>query len=380
MPPKVKIAKRRVKSKEMTELSNIFDEFKKSFENPSMTANADIIYDKFIGYRNVIHEFFGCVIKINVGITTDIKNKIMIRGLNDLYLKLISQYGPFKEFDTSIFESYLSPKFAPKDDIVNMKRIYSKMVESDIIISLIRLNNNIKNGMVHKFNNVNEYIEACKRQTVFLQLMNNIEVDINEKESVTYIDDLCDFFRSKVDIKYKEKIFNLLREINVISKRLYDLYMTPDIDTSKIHEGIVKLLETFKKELRGNTKGLSVIEKSADLFRDNFKKYWKTIAKGGNMMSIITDYIEDVADNATGDLSDHDLSDLKLLVVEVKKLLMKKFKGAASAKTKIPDSIKEQIENMDKLFDTIISDDGDFNVEENKKLINELTSQFGIEI
>lgn len=93
----------------------------------------------------------------------------------------------------------------------------------------------------------------------------------------------------------------VLNKLYTISHKLYKTITSPDIDVDEFVDVIVQNIAEVKKHIPRCDKAFKKIEESVHLLRDNFSTYYKDFMTTQNQMTIMEDFVLDVAKTTKAD-------------------------------------------------------------------------------
>lgn len=93
----------------------------------------------------------------------------------------------------------------------------------------------------------------------------------------------------------------VLNKLYTISHKLYKTITSPDIDVDEFVDVIVQNIAEVKKHIPRCEKAFKKIEESVHLLRDNFSTYYKDFMTTQNQMTIMEDFVLDVAKTTKAD-------------------------------------------------------------------------------
>ncbi len=105
----------------------------------------------------------------------------------------------------------------------------------------------------------------------------------------------------ETQIDLREIIFTVLKNIFGAMREMYDIYMSPDVDISRISEIIVSSLGDLKKRIPRCEKAFAQIERSAIMLKENFSNYYQDYLETKDPNNIFTAFISDVGKSCGND-------------------------------------------------------------------------------
>lgn len=99
----------------------------------------------------------------------------------------------------------------------------------------------------------------------------------------------------------KRYIFTVLGSLLTISKNIYELLLSPDVDVKKFSEVIVSSISKVKKQIPRCDKAFAKIEESVGMLENNFSGYYKDFIQSQNPSTIMESFIIDVSQNTKTD-------------------------------------------------------------------------------
>lgn len=171
----------------------------------------------------------------------------------------------------------------------------------------------------------------------------------------------------------QSKLTSTLREIVATGRGVYKQAKTPDIQIDKLFEHLKTKLKSYKGRIRGINKLFAVLDSKGALFEQNFAKYYRNMINTGTPISMFTEFLTDVA-------HDSDIRD-PVLVKESAIFLreLRKSMGPAPPSVdmgKINTIMDRMIELVEK--NSELGEKEPLTADEVEKMINELTSKFGV--
>lgn len=377
--PRVKIAK--LKKKTNIPINGLMEAFNGMTEDPDNVSNSDIIFPKFVKIKRIIKDFVAVLKSIEKEL---ISNNCYIKGLREIVNQSTDEYAVYATVNTNEIDRYiLDINSAPRDVLRNLKNTYYKMCKSIHLKIIMRIGTNIKKSGVNKETSAEEYINLCKSMSTSLNLLDTIPYTLDPKyvkfhSRYTEIDDITNYMA-----KFQSKnMYRYLRNLYKLSSKLYNIRQTPDINTDVIHEQIVEILRTFKSDLRDKRldRAFRIIENSEGLFNENFNKYFKVMKKSNNPASFLTEFIEDVSKNVSGDVELSDLAEIKQLAVHLKRIILKKMNGRGPSKSN--ERLESVLNIMDEIFDKFADTDEMDSLSEDdiKRKMDEFQNIFGVDV
>ena len=304
-------------------------------EKGDSKENLLIILDKYARYKEIIHTFLTHLVNLQ----SCIPNPDSLRSVTKKLLEDYRRYSIPLEYNYIDFEQFSD------EECSKIKSTYFRMVESDLILILVKICTNIRKSNVNVMECDKYYANGI---LVLLE-------DIDSPE-IMPMQDITDPF-----------LYNLLKQISVTGKELYNLFYSPDTDTTKIFDLLVTLLNGMKNEMRGCKRGLQLISKSREIFEGNFNKYYRASKRTENPFCFMTDFIQDIIeDNSKADLQTKDLVEVKKVGNRIRKMMAEKMKNAVGMSSKM----KETVSNIDVLFSKLL-DGGEINMEDTQEFIDQ---------
>lgn len=104
--------------------------------------------------------------------------------------------------------------------------------------------------------------------------------------------------------QFKECVFSVLRGLFINSFEIYKISSSPNIDSSKLADLVIKSIAKLKKRIPGCNLAFDKIAESSSVFEGNFDGYYKDFVQTNNPANIFTSFISDVSSaNKSTDIS-----------------------------------------------------------------------------
>jgi ElaB/YqjD/DUF883 family membrane-anchored ribosome-binding protein len=112
----------------------------------------------------------------------------------------------------------------------------------------------------------------------------------------------------------------------------------------------------MRNEISGCDGAFDIVERSSELFKSNYTKYYKAMIKTGSPVSIIEEFTSDVITNTTGDAGGRELKQLRKMARHMKKLISRVMQNKNQ---KMPQHVKDMMDKMDSYFEEILDNESD---------------------
>ena len=382
-------------SKKMPNLGDFFSALDSLNPESNDIKSSNIIYPKFYEYHNIFNN-----LKIDLGKIYNLlkKQNITYRYMPEFLLGFLRLRRELCSYDFKQFESSIDIMSLKPSLLIDMKKKYYKLKNSQLILDLIKLGINIARSKI-QISNVSNFTYKCHSNLTGLVLFDNINVfrQININYCEYEIDDMKDIFNSSIPKTelIRETIFDLLINIYVKCKRINELRKQPDIDVDDFFDQFKIVFDSIKKSMSECREGFNIISDSKDLFKKNFNEYYSNFISSGDPSSLITDFLEDVIkeniisintkDNELSRVTDKkkttasSIIQLRKIFNKVKETVIKKMKN--NKDFQMSENATELIYTIDNYFDIFDKVDENEPDEETRcDLMKEFQQRFNIDI
>ena len=342
--PKVKTVK--MKSGNFPEMMSLFNEIMNMDATTRNIENFPIILEKYKEYQDYIHRFLELSLLFNSSI---ISNGCIVVGLREFIDKLVVMSKRHLQHNTAKFDKLLDPKTGPTKDIKEITDSYFELLESDLIVYIVTLGCNALKAKVHKYT-AEEYFSRLSDLST--DILDGIAIDYNPKykelvETLVNIQFIEEYFKLHQDTE----TFDTLLKMIELGKKVRETQVKPDINTEQIFDILSNVLNQFKSNIRGCTKGFDIILQKKDLFQKNFKEYYKSMIESGSPTAFITDFVDDIikeAGEGDGTYSTGDINQVKKIGLSLRKDFASRLKNVQA---KMPEKHKGVVTKLEKVID-----------------------------
>ena len=172
----------------------------------------------------------------------------------------------------------------------------------------------------------------------------------------------------RTDNKIRDFILTIISRLFLNSKKVYDFYVTPDIDVDVIRERVMETLDSIKDvpELSRCKNAMKAMSSSMNLFNDNINDYFKSFIQTGNPITFMEEYVVDVINN-------QETKNPKLLfeLSQLRKYLSRIGNDNKKVSPKIREMLKKIGEKLDEVDNVVNQNMKAAAEKENPNLVND---------
>jgi hypothetical protein len=314
--------------------------------------NSPIVLEKFIEYRKRLHDIMGALINIDKQLAVE---SFMVPLLPELVQYMISKY---KEYNGLCLDKYIKcidVLCLPEQDLITLKNDFIRLQESEYLTTVIKLCKNISKLEV----DYKTFVIGCKHNNAVVCFIDGLAIKADAKFALRantsqLVSDMCELW-SEYDID-NEQIHMSMVSLHQHCKAFQLCRQRPDIDIDEIFSMLMKYMRSMRNEISGCDGAFDIVERSSELFKSNYTKYYKAMIKTGSPVSIIEEFTSDVITNTTGDAGGRELKQLRKMARHMKKLISRVMQNKNQ---KMPQHVKDMMDKMDSYFEEILDNESD---------------------
>lgn len=314
--------------------------------------NSSIVLDKFIEYRRCLHDIMGALINVDKQLAAE---SFMVPLLPELIQYLISKY---KEYNSLCFDKYIKCidiLSLPEHELIVLKNEFIRLQESEYMSTVIKLYKNVSKLET----NYKEFVIGCKHNNAVVCFIDGLPIKADAKfmpraNSSQLVSDMCELW-SEYDVD-SEQIHASMVDLHKHCRDFQLCRQRPDIDIDEIFSMLMKYMRSMRNEIPGCDSAFDIVERSSELFKNNYTKYYKAMIKTGSPVSIIEEFTSDVITTTTGDAGGKELKQLRKMARHMKKLISRLMQNKNQ---KMPQHVKEMMDKMDSYFEEILVNESD---------------------
>lgn len=341
--PRAKVIK--IKNKVLEEnVGNIDELMKNAFclnRDDSPVHNADLILTKYKKYKKLIYEF----VLIFISLTNKIKDESILAQSRRISKYFNDQRNLLFTLNEDTYDKTLEINSLDQNVLRVLKYKYLDIRDSDILKSILIIGKDINNLKIKK-DSYTDVCNAANKGCATLNLFDSIELQNIDKNF-----NIMNIFAggsesAKYDDAEKVAIFDNIIEIKILAKRTYRLLIEPDIEIDVLFEKIMGVMDTFTGDLRGCTNGINIIKRSSDLFKKNYKKYYRSATETGDFTNVFSDFVGDIVQTKSEEIKPNTMIELKKVIQKLKQMINAKINQTGMRPPKIAERILETTNNF----------------------------------
>lgn len=283
---KVKQIKKQIGDEESNaELEHMFEEMMGSCD-----AKKEIILPKFIQVRNFLLKIY-LIMKQFSG----------IKDLDQDYPCLAEPLQELKNFTESLKSDLVLPDKeeteSSYEDIPQDKLnvLYKKIKDHKYVRMCV--------AMCSRLTRYKKYIEDCEKLSdYFISLEPGLSFMIFDSFGCS-LNLRKLWMEPKITPAFKKYFLCVLNKLYFITKDIYNVIVTPDIDIDEFSELLMNKIQQFERvpQLHRCTRAFNKIKNSVNLLKSNFSNYYKESIKCNNPGIIMESFIMDISQDGNAD-------------------------------------------------------------------------------
>lgn len=372
------------KNKKMPDITEFLKNMNSVDPNSSDVSNSEIILRQYISYRKLFTQFKMDLCKIYKILRS---KSINLNGLSGILLNVDKLQKAHFNIDTSEIEKLIDIRAADAGRLIDIKLAHNKVENSNLMATAAKIGANIARSKINKMD-LHKFSYKCNTNLTSLIIFDGIATEnVVSKRDVnfTQITNLKDIFDQSIpDITdIREPIYNLILDVYSVCKELNLLRKEPNFDVDKFFDALSGMLDKIGTGF-GNEYSdvLGLISKSKQLFKDNFRVYYKQFMNTGDGTVLITNFLEDllskkIIDIEVGGSNSNKLSvlmQLKKFINKIKTTLVATMKKKNATRPKVIDNLLDYVDDIFEKMEKNDSDEPDD--EENIELMEKFQEQF----
>ena len=356
-------------------LNSLYQEMFNLDDKNNYSFDCNILFSKYINYRDYFHSF----VENYISIIKNIKNEAFAYNSKKIIIYLLKiKMELFNTILINNLNKFIDLNDIPMELKKELKENYLNIKNSNILNIILSIGMQIEKTKLRK-SKYTEFINDCKKSIIELKILSGFNIENCDSCNYDFTSIFDDGSESN---QYTEQekldIFNNLVNIKVISKNIYREYLKPDINPDKIFSIIQNVIDINSNKSQVNT----LINKYKNLFSDNFSNYYRESVKLNSPIVFITKFLDDVKSdlldkkNKGEKIDSSILYGLKDVIKKIKDLINNKMASSKLSKNKDISnkfkSILDLTENFIDEYDNL--ECKNTNLSEEK--INELKEEF----